>query len=365
MQHRDVPRLHPHRVAGKAPRCARVPERRRCVCACVRAQGLYTLAALAQHGSSVLLWDSRRSRVSVAELSAPHRSSLAGGLQASRDGHLLYAINTSCQVRPLGCPCEGTSSPQTCACNECARGRCERDCAAGAEGKVAGAQGGQRSSAASGGSGVTRMCRCAQLLVWDLRQGTASSGVLQFGGTGLYQHPLLLQRDLSGLLQAAWREQQQQQQQARQGGGGGGGGAALQDDGGAAPWRPVVDSLLLDPDNPSRLALVMQVRTRATRWAPAHPAAGAPRVPRCELVAGWRAAAVPPRAQDCSAAVLQLPSCSVSHLWVSRASWESDPLLAPGAAAATAAPSTAAGTQDGPPPPFTAATVDPHWARDL
>lgn len=110
-----------------------------------------------------------------------------------------------------------------------------------------------------------------QLLVWDVRKGSQGTGVLQFGATGPYHHALLSHIDLSAALAAAAAAQH-----GDAGGEGGSGGAgasglrwasACAAGGSGAGWAGVpgvcglgpVDQVLVDPGDPARLGLVMQV----------------------------------------------------------------------------------------------------------
>jgi hypothetical protein len=117
---------------------------------------------------------------------------------------------------------------------------------------------------------VMPCCACLfpplQLLVWDLRKGSSSTQLLNFGGTGLYQHPLVSTTDLSASLAAAAAHLLQDPEAADVAGAAasaagalGSAAATVRSSGSALPPLAPIDHMLLDPCDPTRLGLVMQV----------------------------------------------------------------------------------------------------------
>jgi hypothetical protein len=107
-----------------------------------------------------------------------------------------------------------------------------------------------------------------QLMIWDLRKGSNTSGVMHFGGTGLYHHPVVACQDIGGAVMAAIHTalepitlSKQQQETAM--------------DTQLKRSCPPVDHILLDPQHPMRVAMILQVvivctfmRAHQSCWQP-------------------------------------------------------------------------------------------------
>lgn len=227
-------------------------------------QGPYTLAAAGLHSPSVHLWDARRGPLAVAELVTPGKAPLQGPVEMSPDGLVLFGLAQGNQVSPsliynhavigVRLPlvwAEHAGQPQLPIHPPHATPHTH--------------------IISTPFFFLLNPCCPPQLLLWDVRKGSSSGAVLNFGATGPYHHALLAHYDLNGPLSSAMSHflapLEPLQQQAQEGGGGVGGLERAQQGLGVVaaeardplPPPPVVDQVLLDPADPSRLGLVMQV----------------------------------------------------------------------------------------------------------